>query len=172
MENTNCFNFGGQDSMLEDTAGRNMTANPYDENSKYKKGAICIQNNKLYEASQNIDVAEQFTESHWDETALGDIVAKNKSDISTLIEKMQNEKFIVKDFVSSNTSISGNNEVTIAFPSDFIPDGYKIIGSNISGTGSASCFVRAVTGQGINVHNFSAATATAKIIMICTLSRI
>lgn len=91
---------------------------------------------------------------------------------SELNEKMQNEKLIVKDFVSSNTSISGNNEVTIAFPSDFIPDGYKIIGSNISGTGSGSCLVRAVTEQGLVVHNFSAATATAKINMICTLSRI
>lgn len=88
MENTNCFNFGGQDSMLEDTAGRNMTANPYDGNSPYKKGAICIQNNKLYEANQNIDVAEQFTESHWTETTLGDIVSKNKSDIGELTEKL------------------------------------------------------------------------------------
>ena len=88
MENTNCFNFGGQDSMLEDTAGRDMTANPYDSNSKYKKGAICIQNNKLYEAKQNIDVAEQFTELHWTETTLGDIVSKNKSDISELTEKL------------------------------------------------------------------------------------
>lgn len=92
--------------------------------------------------------------------------------VGELNEKMQNEKLIVKDFVSSNTSISGNNEVTIAFPSDFIPDGYKIIGSNISGTGSGSCLVRAVTEQGLVVHNFSAATATAKINMICTLSRI
>ena len=87
MENTNCFNFGGQDSMLEDTAGRNMTANQYDGNSTYTKGAICIQNNKLYEANQNIDVAEQFTEAHWTETTLGDIVSKNKSDISVLNEK-------------------------------------------------------------------------------------
>ena len=85
---------------------------------------------------------------------------------------MQNEKLIVRDFVSSNTSISANKEVTIAFPNDFIPDGYKIIGSNISGTGDTGCFVRAVTGQGIVVRNFSAATATAKISMICTLSRI
>lgn len=168
MENTNCFNFDGQDSMLEDTAGRNMTANPYDGNSPYKKGAICIQNNKLYEANQNIDVAEQFTESHWTETTLGDIVSKNKSDIGELTEKMQNEKLIVKDFVSSNMSISGNNEVTIAFPSDFIPDGYKIIGSNIFGTGNTVCFVRAVTAKGFVVHNFSAATAIAKISITCT----
>lgn len=90
MENTNCFNFGGQDSMLEDTAGRNMTANPYDGNSPYKKGAICIQNNKLYEANQNIDVVEQFTESHWTETTLCDIVSKNKSDIGELTEKLPN----------------------------------------------------------------------------------
>ena len=102
MENTNCFNFGGQDSMLEDTAGRNMTANPYDGNSTYKKGAICIQNNKLYEANQNIDVAEQFTESHWTETTLGDIVSKNKSDIGELTEKMVVE---FGSFNPSNTSI-------------------------------------------------------------------
>lgn len=81
---------------------------------------------------------------------------------------MQNEKLIVKDFVSSNTSISGNNEVKIAFPSDFIPDGYKIIGSNISGTGNTSCLVRAVTEQGVVVRNFTAATATVKISIICT----
>lgn len=88
MENTNCLNFGGEDSMLEDTAGRNMTANPYDENSTYMKGAICIQNNKLYESNKNIDVAEQFTESHWTEITLGDIVSKNKSDIIELNENI------------------------------------------------------------------------------------
>ena len=93
MENTNCFNFGGLDSMLEDTAGRNMTANPYDENSTYMKGAICIQNNKLYESNKNIDVAEQFTESHWTEITLGDIVSKNKSDISELNEKIYTKQF-------------------------------------------------------------------------------
>lgn len=130
----------------------------------YAVGDYTIRNNKVW----------KFTTAHpagaWDESHVK--ATKILSEARELTEKMQNEKLIVKDFVSSNTSISGNNEVTIAFPSDFIPDGYKIIGSNISGTGSGSCLVRAVTEQGLVVHNFSAATATAKINMICTLSRI
>lgn len=126
----------------------------------YAVGDYAIRNNKVW----------KFTTAHpagaWDESHVKE--TKILSEARELTEKMQNEKLIVKDFVSSNTSISGNNEVTIAFPSDFIPDGYKIIGSNISGTGSTSCLVRAVTGQGIAVRNFSAATAIAKISIICT----
>lgn len=115
MENTNCINFGGQPTMLEDTAARNMTANPYDGESTYKKGAICIQNNKLYEAKQNIDAAEQFTEAHWNETTLGDIVAKNKSDISTLNEKLPSPILL---WENSNSSQSMAVNTVIELSSD------------------------------------------------------
>ena len=136
----------------------------FNKNTKYLAGAVKIHNNKLWKFKVDHDPGE------WDESQVRKTTLLDE--IGELNEKMQNEKLIVKDFVSSNTSISGNNEVTIAFPSDFIPDGYKIIGSNISGTGSTSCLVRAVTGQGIAIRNFSTATAIAKISMICTLSRI
>lgn len=132
----------------------------FNKNTKYLAGAVKIHNNKLWKFKVDHDPGE------WDESQVRKTTLLDE--IGELNEKMQNEKLIVKDFVSSNTSISGNNEVTIAFPSDFIPDGYKIIGSNISGTGSTSCLVRAVTGQGIAVRNFSAATAIAKISIICT----
>lgn len=145
MENTNCFNFGGQDSMLEDTAGRDMTANPYDGNSTYTKGAICIQNNKLYEANQNIDVAEQFTEAHWTETTLGDIVSKNKSDISVLIEKI-----LAKTVDFGVVRINSGSTAGLAIPAK---DGYTIASATpYSNSGSESTqtnvitFVNAVSG--------------------------
>ena len=76
---------------------------------------------------------------------------------------------IAKEFVSEETSISATYGTLIAFPDGFIPNGYKIAGSNISGTGNSSCIVRAVTGQGINVQNFSSSTQKAIIKITCLL---
>lgn len=165
MENTNCFNFGGQDSMLEDTAGRDMTANPYDGNSTYTKGAICIQNNKLYEANQNIDVAEQFTEAHWTETTLGDIVSKNKSDISVLIEK------IIAETVDFGVAqINSGSTAGLVIPAK---DGYTIASATpYSNSGSESTqtnvitFVNAVSGAKKAFYKNTSSSAISNRLMV------
>ena len=149
------------------SVGNNAIGKEFDPDKDYEIGDLTLQYNKAWKFKVK-HLAGAWDESQMEETDVLTELAEQNKNFEALIEKMQNEKLIVKDFVSSNTSISGNNEVTIAFPSDFIPDGYKIIGSNISGTGSTSCLVRAVTGQGIAVRNFSAATAIAKISIICT----
>lgn len=87
MENINSMNVGGQLSMIEDTAAREMEANAYDSTQTYAKEDICIYNDKLYEANTAIATPEAFNIAHWTETTLGKIVQKHRDSITQLTEK-------------------------------------------------------------------------------------
>lgn len=91
MDNTNCFNFGGQKSMLEDTAAREMEASAYDSTQTYAKEDICIYNDKLYEANIAITTPEVFNIVHWTETTLGKIAQKHRDSIYQLTENKANK---------------------------------------------------------------------------------
>ena len=104
------------------SVGNNAIGKEFDPDKDYEIGDLTLQYNKAWKFKVK-HLAGAWDESQMEETdVLTELAAQNKN-FAELNEKMQNEKLIVKDFVSSNTSISGNNEVTIAFPSDFIPDG-------------------------------------------------
>ena len=47
-----------------------MNIDDYSSSSTYLKGDYCIYNNKLQKANQNINTAEAFNSSHWDETTI------------------------------------------------------------------------------------------------------
>ena len=47
-----------------------ISADKYDPNSTYKKGELRIQYNTLWKAKQDINIAEPWTESHWESTTL------------------------------------------------------------------------------------------------------
>lgn len=87
MANINSMNVGGQLSMIEDTAARDMEANAYDATQTYAKEDICIYNDKLYEANTAITTPEVFNIAHWTETTLGKIAQKHRDSISQLTEK-------------------------------------------------------------------------------------
>ena len=90
MANINSMNVGGQLSIIEDTAAREMEANAYDPTQTYAKEDICIYNDKLYEANTAITTPEAFNIAHWTETTLGKIAQKHRDSISKLIEKIPN----------------------------------------------------------------------------------
>lgn len=87
MANIDSMNVGGQLSMIEDTAAREMEANAYDTTQTYAKEDICIYNDKLYEANTAIATPEAFNIAHWTETTLGKIAQKHRDSISQLTEK-------------------------------------------------------------------------------------
>ena len=89
MANINSMNVGGQLSMIEDTAARDMEANAYDSTQTYAKEDICIYNDKLYEANTSIVTPEAFNIAHWTETTLGKIAQKHRDFISKLTENFQ-----------------------------------------------------------------------------------
>ena len=84
MANIDSMNVGGQKSMIEDAAGRNMQSDAYDGTKIYSKEDICIYDNKLYEANQDITTAEVFNKAHWTESTLGSILERHRDSISGL----------------------------------------------------------------------------------------
>lgn len=52
----------------------------YDNTATYQKDDYCMYNNSLYVANQDINTAEEFDSSHWDETSvINELEALNKS---------------------------------------------------------------------------------------------
>ena len=102
MANINSMNVGGQLSMIEDTAAREMEANAYDPTQTYAKEDICIYNDKLYEANTAIATSEAFNIAHWTETTLGKIAQKHRDSISQLTKKREWTKV---SFVGSSNSV-------------------------------------------------------------------
>lgn len=93
-----------------------ISADKYDPNSTYKKGDLRIQYNTLWKAKQDIDIAEPWTESHWESTNLAEVIGSvySRTDALLLIAK------------SANVTIQGNSEVTIQLPLDE-PGKYRAI---------------------------------------------
>lgn len=108
MENINSMNIGGQLSMIEDTAAREMEAKAYDPTQTYAKEDICIYNDKLYEANAAIATPEAFNIAHWTETTLGKIAQKHRDSISQLTEKKLDKNYIE---TTVTTDASGRAEV-------------------------------------------------------------
>lgn len=102
MANINSMNVGGQLSMIEDTAAREMEANAYDPTQTYAKEDICIYNDKLYEANTVIATPEAFNIAHWTEITLGKIVQKHRDSISQLTE---NKTLIKSDVFDEYSNI-------------------------------------------------------------------
>lgn len=52
----------------------------YDNTATYQKGNYCMYQGALYVANQDIDTAEEFDSSHWDETSvINELEVLNKS---------------------------------------------------------------------------------------------
>ena len=108
MANINSMNVGGQLSMIEDTAAREMEANAYDPTQTYAKEDICIYNDKLYEANTAIATPEAFNIAHWTETTLGKIAQKHRDSISQLTKKREWTKVSFVGAVDVKLSIPSN----------------------------------------------------------------
>lgn len=166
MANINSMNVGGQLSMIEDTAAREMEASAYDPTQTYVKEDIVIYDNKLYEANQAISTAEAFNIAHWTETTLGKIAQKHRDSISQLTENIDITKEITIIATSDNVvldsykaykcgnivnlCVSFHSASKIIFSSDtntfrFSIDKYKpVIGMNsalYTGTNAGICAI-------------------------------
>lgn len=64
--------FNGNAEIIDKALGAhaNNFADKYDPDSTYTQGKLCIQNDALWKAKQNIDAPEPWTESHWESTTL------------------------------------------------------------------------------------------------------
>lgn len=64
--------FNGNAEIIDKALGAhaNNFADKYDPGSTYTQGKLCIQNDALWKAKQNIDAPEPWTESHWESTTL------------------------------------------------------------------------------------------------------
>ena len=122
MANINSMNVGGQLSMVEDTAAREMEASAYDPTQTYAKEDIVIYDNKLYEANTDISIAEAFNIAHWTETTLGKIAQKHRDSISQLTDK---RKLICEEFSSGNITITPNMTYKLPYT---VPEGYEYLG--------------------------------------------
>lgn len=67
-----------------------ISADKYDPNSTYKKGDLRIQYNTLWKAKQDIDIAEPWTESHWESTNLAEVIGSVYSSLNSSL-KMNTE---------------------------------------------------------------------------------
>lgn len=78
--------FNGNAEIIDKAldAHANNFADKYDPDSTYTQGKLCIQNDALWKAKQNIDTPEPWTESHWESTTLAAELAAQASDISSL----------------------------------------------------------------------------------------
>lgn len=126
MANINSMNVGGQLSMIEDTAAREMEASAYDPTQTYAKEDICIYNDKLYEANTAITTAEAFNIAHWTETTLGKIAQKHRDSISQLTENF-NKLILIQ---GTNLEIRYNGAHATLYINK---EGVNLAGGNING---------------------------------------
>lgn len=81
----NVEDFNGNAEILDKAldAHANNFADKYDPDSTYTQGDIRINNDALWKAKQNIDVAEPWTESHWESTNLAEVIASVYSSLNS-----------------------------------------------------------------------------------------
>ena len=139
MANINSMNVGGQLSMVEDTAAREMEANAYDPTQIYAKEDICIYNDKLYEANTAITTPEVFNIAHWTETTLGKIAQKHRDSISQLTEKTL--KVRVKKSLSTGEWQAQDTVKSIDTGIDSMTDDIPVIYLNNSADSSKLTFI-------------------------------
>lgn len=108
--------FNGNTEIIDKAldAHANNFADKYDPGSTYTKGKLCIQNDALWKAKQNIDAPEPWTESHWESTTLA-------AELSAV-----NSSITVKNF-SVSKNVAANEQASVTFNGEIIPDGYSVI---------------------------------------------
>lgn len=108
--------FNGNAEIIDKAldAHANNFADKYDPDSTYTQGKLCIQNDALWKAKQNIDVPEPWTESHWESTTLA-------AELSAL-----NSSIVVNEFLKTQ-DILESVQSYVTFNEEMIPDGYSVI---------------------------------------------
>lgn len=91
----NVEDFNGNADIIDRALGAhaNNFADKYDPNSTYTQGRLCIQNNALWKAKQDINVAEAWTPEHWDPTTL----AAELSSLNSSLTSLQSQSLIPRD---------------------------------------------------------------------------
>ena len=174
MANINSMNVGGQLSMTEDTAAREMEANAYDSTQTYEKEDICIYNDKLYEANTAIATPEAFNIAHWTETTLGKIAQKHRDSISKLTEKctISYEEVEFEEKIGQGHTPAGDVKVSVPNHDSKILVGAKIV--DYDGAITINCILSTPvlssdrSNWSIRIVNLSAAETTVKGKLIFT----
>lgn len=89
-------------------------ADSYSPSETYTAGRLVIQNNALWKAKQDIDVAEAWTPEHWELTTLA-------AELSAV-----NSSIVVNEFLKTQDILEGVQSY-VTFNEEMIPDGYSVI---------------------------------------------
>lgn len=90
------------DTVLK--AHSDNTADEYSPDETYTAGRLVIQNNALWKAKQDINVAEAWTPEHWEGTTLAAEFSAVNSRLSTVITTdLNNIKTHICGYTASNT---------------------------------------------------------------------
>lgn len=86
-------------------AHANNFADKYDPDSTYTQGKLCIQNDALWKAKQDIDVAEAWTPAHWDATT----IAAELSAVNSSLQDIVKVELEEHERVSSGVTLTAKN---------------------------------------------------------------
>ena len=115
------------DTVLK--AHSDNTADEYSPDETYTAGRLVINNNALWKAKQDIDVAEAWTPEHWELTTLAAELSAVNSRIDSIPSIIQAQIFDGTVACEANVQKNITNYT--------VPDGYTLMGFDVQVSGTS-----------------------------------